>query len=86
MKSFTAASFWKCFNDLPERIQELSKEKFSIWKKDPFYPSLHFKCINSHNRTWSVRINKVYRALGTKVDNDIIWYWIGDHEKYDKQL
>jgi len=24
--------------------------KFELWKKDPFHPSLHFKCVNSEDK------------------------------------
>jgi hypothetical protein len=44
-------------------------------------------CISKkiHDKLYSVRVGKSYRALGLLVDTDlIIWIWIGSHAEYDK--
>jgi hypothetical protein len=33
---------------------------------------------------WSVRIGSHYRALGTQVQEGILWFWIGTHADYDR--
>jgi hypothetical protein len=33
---------------------------------------------------WSVRVGAHYRALGTEVEDGIVWVWIGTHDEYDK--
>ncbi len=86
MKSFTVDSFWVSFNKLPDAIQNISRNKFELWKKNPFHPSLQFKCVNSPNDIWSVRITLNHRALGVIEGKDIIWYWIGTHTEYEKLL
>ena len=85
MESFTVKSFWKSYNELPEQIRTQADSKFDLWKEDPFHPSLRFKCVSSEESIWSVRINANYRALAVREKNAIIWYWIGDHDRY-KQL
>jgi len=35
---------------------------------------------------YSVRVGLHYRALGTAVDDGIIWFWIGTHADYDKLI
>lgn len=86
MKSFAVDSFWDAYNKLPEAIQTISKNKFELWKLNPFHPSLQFKCVNAPNDVWSVRVTLDYRALGVMDNKDIIWYWIGSHAEYEKLL
>ena len=59
--------------------------KFELWKENPFHPSLRFKCVNSEDNIWSVRVNLDYRALAVRERDLVVWYWIGDHNRY-KQL
>jgi len=32
----TQKRFWKSFHALPAQIQKLAREKYSLWKHDPF--------------------------------------------------
>jgi hypothetical protein len=86
MKSFTVDSFWEAFDKLPEETQQIARNKFAIWKENPFHPGLKFKCVNTAHDIWSVRITRDYRALGIMNDKEIIWYWIGSHTDYEKLL
>ncbi len=83
MRHFTSRRFWKCFNNLPEHVQELSNRKFNLLKKNPKHPSLHFKKIGS---LWSVRVDDHYRALAVEDEEDMIWVWIGHHDEYERLL
>lgn len=58
----------------------MADENFSLLKKNPRHPSLHFKNIG---RFWSVRVGSRYRALGVSSDESIVWFWIGTHAEYD---
>jgi hypothetical protein len=84
MNSGATADYWSCYNALPKEIQFQARQKFELWKKDPFHPSLHFKEIK--NNLWSVRVNRQYRALGRRKDSLIVWFWIGPHAEYDELL
>ncbi len=86
MKSFTVRSYWDAYKALPVDIQNQADRKYDLWKRNPFYPSLQFKCVDSKENIWSVRINMNYRALAAKDGNDVIWFWIGDHNKYEQML
>ena len=79
----TTQAFWKYFNNLPEKIKKLSREQFSLLKKNPRHPSLHFKKVG---QLWSVRISLDYRALSYKDEENFIWVWIGTHEEYNNML
>jgi hypothetical protein len=61
----------------------MADKSFSLLKKDPQYPALHFKKVG---RFWSVRIGLFFRALGIDTPSGILWFWIGNHADYDKLL
>lgn len=83
MKHFTSPSFWKCYNDLPSEIKELADKNYLLLKENPFHPSLHFKKIDNY---YSVRVGLKYRALGIAANEDVLWFWIGSHNDYDRLL
>jgi hypothetical protein len=62
-------------------LRALADKNFALLKADPRHPSLHFKRIGS---VWSARVGDHYRALGTDVDDGILWFWIGTHAEYDR--
>ena len=86
MNPFTVKSYWKAYKGLPKKIQRDADRKFDLWKKNPFHPSLNFKCVNTEYNIWSVGVTMDYRALAVRNDKSVIWYWIGDHNKYEQLL
>lgn len=83
MNHHTTAAFWKLYNALPQKIQELADKKYELLKHDPRHPSLHFKPVG---KLWSVRIDLDYRALGVPFNDGILWYWIGPHKQYESKI
>ena len=83
MKHIAVNSFWDMFEKLPIEIQINAKKNFELLKSNPFHPSLHLKEVNEY---WSIRIGIKYRALGIQKDEDIVWFWIGKHNDYDKLI
>ncbi len=86
MQSYAVESFWTAYKTLPENVQKVADKKYELWRKEPFHPSLYFKCVDSRDNIWSVRITQKYRALAVREGNDIVWFWIGDHDTYMKIL
>ena len=49
---YTMRRFWKCYNALPENVQQTAEQCYELLKADSSHPSLHFKkiaiayCIN----------------------------------------
>ncbi len=84
MKSATLPSFWNAYQQLNSVIRQKARKTYIFWKDNPFHPSLHFKCINSQENIWSVRITKNYRAIGIFQDDTVTWIWIGSHDDYEK--
>lgn len=82
--SRTTKRFRKAFRELPSEIQKQAREAFRQFQRDPFYPSLHFKRTHSTEPIYSVRINVGFRAVGMQTDKEIIWFWIGGHDDYEK--
>ena len=72
MNSFTVKSYWDSHNELSLDIKKQADTKFGLWKKDPFHPSLHFKCVNSADNIWSVRVNLDFRALAVRDKNTVV--------------
>jgi hypothetical protein len=72
--------FWKFYEQLPREIQELADRNFALLKRNPQHPSLHFKKVG---RYWSVRVGIHYRAAGIQDGEDLVWFWIGRHDKYE---
>ncbi|MDR1146107.1 MAG: hypothetical protein LBK71_08240 [Verrucomicrobiales bacterium] len=69
---------------LPVGIQELARQKFTLWRVNTKHPSLDFKPLQWPD--WSVRIGDHYRAVGAKDGDQIMWYWIGSHEEYNNLI
>ena len=80
----TLPSFWKHYERLQENIKRQARKAFQLWKQNPFHPSLHFKCVNSEEEIWSLRITRGYRALCIYEKNLIVWFWIGHHDDYER--
>lgn len=80
---YTNRKFWLFYNQLPKDIQHIADASYQLLKTNPNHPSLHFKKVNKY---WSVRVGKAYRALGIKVKNGILWFWIGTHDEYDRLI
>jgi len=83
MKSLTTPNFWKTYKTLNHEIKEKAKNAYRIWTRNPRYPSLRFKKIGN---IWSIRIDENYRALALLKDDTFYWFWIGNHDDYEKLL
>ena len=83
MKSCCNDEFWECFQSLPERVQKQANLAYQRFKQDPYYPSLHFKCIDPKWQIYSARVGRGYRAVGRMINEEILWFWIGTHEEYN---
>lgn len=83
MKHHASPAFWNCYRQLPEPVQKLANKSFVLLKADPQHSSLRLKKIG---RFWSARVGLHYRALGVEVPDGVLWFWIGSHADYDKQI
>jgi plasmid maintenance system killer protein len=86
VKSVQTEEYHTLFAQLPNDVQKQASKANRLFEEDPYYPSLHFKCINKEKSWYSVRINKNYRAVGTKEGDTVLWFFIGTHADYDRIL
>jgi len=84
MKSNTLPSFWAAYRSLNKGVKRQAKKGYRLWSENPFHPSLHFKCVNTEEDVWSVRISRGYRALGIMEGETITWFWAGSHKDYER--
>ena len=86
MISKATQDFWKEYNALSNSLKKLSKKAYQLFKDNPSHPSLQFKKVNSDPDVYSVRITVHYRALCVKQDDTFIWFWIGNHDAYQRMI
>jgi len=86
VKSYLTVKFIKCFKALPERIRKLARKNYKIWKINHLHPSLNFREIKVGTAIYSIRVGIGWRALGILENDNIIWFWIGSHEEYNKLI
>lgn len=82
MKSATLPSYWEKYRVLSPAVRAGARKAYRLWAGNPFHPSLHFKCIDSAEDIWSVRVTKSHRAVGVLSGDTVTWFWIGDHDAY----
>lgn len=83
MNSRATGRFWKCYDGLPAHVQKLADKNYELWRMDPQHPSLGFKKLHGGKERFSVRVGDHYRAIGERLEDGVIWVWIGTHAEYD---
>lgn len=86
MNSRTTRQFRELFDELPHVVQEQARDAYRTFQENPSHPGLRFKQVNADPPIYSARVGISYRAVGAKVEDTIVWYWIGSHAEYDKLL
>ena len=86
MISHTTQSFRDERASLPRRIQARARAAYRRFRKDPSHSGLQFKKVHRTRPIYSARITDDYRAVGAVQDNEIVWFWIGKHEEYERLL
>jgi chloramphenicol O-acetyltransferase len=84
MKSATLPSFWDSYRALDKGVRKQARKAFRLWAQNPFHPSLHFKCINTAENIWAVRVSLSNRAIGIWEGDTVTWFWIGSHDDYER--
>ncbi|MXY21389.1 MAG: hypothetical protein F4Y49_08645 [Dehalococcoidia bacterium] len=79
----TNLRFWRHFDRLSESVQEVARENYELLKSNPRHPSLRFGKVG---RYWSVRVGSAHRALAEEDSEGLVWFWIGDHDEYERLL
>ena len=86
MKAQAVPKFWKFYVRLPRNVQQQARKAYQLWKVNPHYPSLHFKRVDDKEPIYSARVSNNYRVLGFLEGDTVLWYWIGNHDEYERLL
>jgi hypothetical protein len=84
MNNLTSPRYWRHYNALPSEIQKVADKNFQLFKKNPQHPSLRFE--RKKPELWSVRVGSGNRALARQLGGNLIWFWIGPHDEYERLL
>ena len=84
MRSKASRSFWRAYEKLTPEWQRRARDAFELFRADHRHPGLQFKKVGDNPALYSARVSRNYRALGVVEGDTIIWFWIGDHEDYDR--
>jgi hypothetical protein len=86
MRSRRTIRFKSLFEQLPAEAQQSARRAYVLFQRDPTHPSLQFKRLRADRQTYSIRVGLGYRALGIRLDESLVWYWIGPHAEYDRLI
>jgi hypothetical protein len=68
------------------QVQRDADQAYALWRNDPRHPSLQFKRVDPQEPIYSVRVSRGYRALGWLEGDTVTWFWIGNHDEYERLL
>ena len=83
MKSLTTDDFWTAYGALPPDIQQAARKAFKLWFANPRHPSVRFE---PKGKYWAARVTRGYRALAVQIPDGYLWFWIGNHDEYERIL
>ena len=83
MNHFASPEFWYHYRRLPNEVGELADKCFSLLQADPRHPSLRLKKVGE---LWSARVGLRYRALARERPEGLVWFWVGDHNRYERLI
>jgi mRNA-degrading endonuclease RelE of RelBE toxin-antitoxin system len=86
MTSHTTPSFRDALAKLPKVIRARARAAYRRFQRDPRHSSLQFKKVHRTRPIYSARVTDDYRVVGTVEGNEIVWFWIGKHEEYERLL
>ena len=86
MISKTTRKFWKAYAKLDETVKQQARASYRLFRENPQHPSLNFKKMHDSLPIYSARVNLNHRAVGIFENGEIIWFWIGPHDAYEKLL
>ena len=86
MRSKTTVEFRELYAELPAKIQQQAKEAYKLFMADPRHSGLNLKKVLDKKPIYSAKISGKYRTFGVLVKDQMTWFWIGDHTKYDQKL
>ncbi len=88
-RNVRTASYRQMLGHLPAWVASLADHAFVKFRDNPAHPSLKLHPLSSDGRgrhragSFSVSVNRQYRAIYAVDGETNVWYWIGTHNDYD---
>ena len=84
MKIYYSPKFAKEYKKLPNQVKKLAEKKETIFRDNPFHPSLKTHKLSGHlEGFWSFSINYQNRIIFEFIDADTIhFHSVGSHQIY----
>ncbi|BBO35446.1 type II toxin-antitoxin system RelE family toxin [Lacipirellula parvula] len=86
MTSHTTEAFRELLAKLPREIRDRARAAYRQFDADPRHRSLQFKKVHPTRPVYSARVTDDFRVVGLVDGDDIVWFWIGKHEVYERLL
>ena len=86
MKSRTTSAFRRAFAALPSDVRGQARKAYAQFRFNPQHPGLRFKAVHAMRPIYSVRVGLHYRALGVATGDELVWFWVGSHDEYERLL
>lgn len=86
MTSHTTQSFRDALARLPKNIQARARAAYRQFRTNPQHTGLQFKKVHRTRPVYSARVNDDYRVVGILDGDEVVWFWIGKHEEYERLL
>lgn len=86
MRSRTTEGFRQSLARLDESGRRQARAAFLRFQADPGYPGLRYKKVHPERPIYSVRIGRSRRAVGVVSGDEILWFFLGEHEEYERLL
>ena len=83
MNHLAEPEFWACDRRLPPEVRDLADRCFALMRADPRHPSIRLKKVGDY---WSARIGLHYRALASERAEELVWFRLGPHSRYDQLI
>lgn len=82
MEVIVTEEFARRYRSLPSAIQKKAEKQEKIFRKNPFYPSLHTEKLEPKDKeVWSFRIDKHYRITFRFINgNRAFFLTVGTHD------
>ncbi len=82
LEIFTTNEFEEKYKKLPVFIQEKALKQETLFRENPFYPSLHTEKLEPKGRqVWSFRIDQKYRIFFRFLEqNKVLFLTVGPHD------
>ena len=74
------------YDALPAEVRSRARKAYTLFAEDPSHPSLFFKPLRGYDDTWSVRVDRCYRAVCLRDGESLVWLWIGSHSDFDRDF